>query len=61
MGSLDTNLEGYFKLFFIMTDVDNLYINIGGYFELSFVMAKVGNLHAKLGVTLCIFHNGSGG
>ena len=32
-----------------------------GYFELSFVMAEVGNLHAKLGVTLYIFYNGSGG
>ena len=40
--------------------MDNLYKNIGGYFELYFIISKVGNLHAKLGVTLCIFHNGSG-
>ena len=43
-----------------MTGVDNLYRNIGGYYELSFIMTNVGNLHAKLGVTLCILHNGSG-
>jgi hypothetical protein len=44
-----------------MIDVDNLYINIGGYFELSFVIVEVGNFHTKLGDTLYIFHNGSGG
>jgi hypothetical protein len=44
-----------------MAKVSNLYANLGGYFELSFVMAEVCNLHAKLGVTLCIFHKGSGG
>jgi hypothetical protein len=48
VGSLDEK-GGYFELFFVIADVDNLYINIGGYFELSFVMAEVGNLHAKLG------------
>jgi hypothetical protein len=41
--------------------MDDLYTNIGAYFELSFVMVEVGNWHVKLGVTLCIFHNGSGG
>jgi hypothetical protein len=54
-------LGGYFKLCFIIAKVSNLDVNLGGYFELSFVMAEVGNLHAKLGVTLCIFHNSSGG
>jgi hypothetical protein len=29
--NLAANLGGYFELFFIITDVDNLYINIGGY------------------------------
>ena len=44
-----------------MTDVGNLCTNIRGYVELSFIMADVGNLPGKLGVTLCISHNGSGG
>jgi len=61
VGNLDTNLGGYFDLFFIMTSVGNLYTNSGGYFELSSVMVDVGNLDAKLGVTLCIFLNGRGG
>jgi hypothetical protein len=60
VGNLDTNLEGYFELFYIMTYVGNLYTNIEGYLELYFIMANVGNLHAKLGVTICIFHNGCG-
>jgi hypothetical protein len=59
--NLNAMLGGYFKLCFIIAKVDNLDANLGGYFELSFVMAEVGNLHAKLGVTLCIFHNSSGG
>jgi hypothetical protein len=41
--------------------VGSLYTNLGGYSELSCIMAAVGNLDAKLGVTLCIFYNGSGG
>jgi hypothetical protein len=61
VSDLYANLGGYFELFFITTDLDNLHTNIRGYFELSFVMADVGNLDAKLGVTLCIFHKGSGG
>jgi hypothetical protein len=60
MWVLDANL-GVILIFFITTYVDNLHINIGGYFELSFVMVEVGNLDGKLGGTLCIFHNGSGG
>ena len=39
----------------------NLDTNLEYYFELSFVMAEVGHLHGKLGVTLCIFYNDSGG
>jgi hypothetical protein len=39
----------YFKLFFVTTDVGNLYTDLGGYFEISCVMAEVGNLNAKLG------------
>jgi hypothetical protein len=46
IGNSDTNLEGYFELFFIMTSVDNLYKNLWGYFKLSFVMAEMGNLYA---------------
>ena len=61
VGNLDANLGCYFELFYITTNVDNLHTNIGGYFELSFVMAEVCNLYAKLGVTLCIIYNGSGG
>jgi hypothetical protein len=61
MGNLDANLGVILNYFFIMVDVGNLYRNIGGCFDLSFVMAEVGNLDAKLGVTLCIFHNGCGG
>jgi len=61
--NLDANLggRGYFELFFIMTDVGNLFTNLGGYFGLSFVMAEVGNLDAKLGGYLCIFQNSRGG
>ena len=45
-GNLDTNLGGYFELFFIMISAGNLYTNLKGYFELSFVMAEVCNLYA---------------
>jgi hypothetical protein len=41
--------------------VGNLDTNLGGYFKLSFIMAEVGNLDEKLGITLCIFHNGRRG
>jgi hypothetical protein len=44
----------------LKTWVIYLYTIYRGYFELSFVMIELGNLDVKLGVTLCIFHNGRG-
>jgi hypothetical protein len=32
VGNLDANLETYFELFFITTDMNNLSTNIGVYF-----------------------------
>jgi hypothetical protein len=35
-------IMGYFKLSFIMTELDNLYTNLGAYSELSFIKEGVG-------------------
>ena len=34
MGNLDEDYGGYFRLFFIMTEVGNLDACVGGYFSL---------------------------
>jgi hypothetical protein len=49
MSKLDTKLEEYFKLSFILTKLVNFNTTLGGYFRLCFIMAKVGNLDANLG------------
>jgi hypothetical protein len=45
-------LGSYFKLSFIMAEMDNLDANLGGYFELSFIMTKLGNLNINFEVIL---------
>lgn len=58
MGNLNANSR-LFGIFFYNGIRGNLYTNIRGYFEISFAITYVGNLDAKLGVSLCIFYNGS--
>jgi hypothetical protein len=53
--NLDTKLDDYFKLSFIMTRLGNLDAMLVGYFKLCFIMVKVGNLDANLGVILNYF------
>jgi beta-xylosidase len=41
-------LGGYFKLCFIVTNVDNLDANLEDYFELFFIMADVDNVYTNI-------------
>jgi len=55
VSNLDTKLEDYFRLSFILTKLDNLDTMLGGYFKLCFIIAEVDNLDTNLGVTLNYF------
>ena len=49
VGNLDTKLEGYFKLSFIIEIAGNLDAMWWGYFELCFIIIDMGNLYINLG------------
>jgi hypothetical protein len=47
VSNLDTKLEDYFRLSFIITKLDNVDAMLGGYFKLRFIIAEVGNLYTN--------------
>ena len=61
-GKFISKFRGYFKLSFIMVEVDNLYINLEGYIELSFmhqlIILEVGNLEPR---GYFMYYNNKGG